>query len=196
MGRGRLLTGEFKKESYPIKKTPSHVHRSTLPTPTRTLQARAGGISALHHLCAGSYPPRHSCTVMHRRPSAGARSESQASPLPFLCYAHASARAACMHSYVQILSHSHIPGHPCVLLHSPSLSSLLTYIHPLAYRWPHLTASHMLPQALWVPVSLLQPSLPKTHGLAPALQRARVQEGQTLELSSRQPPKCSSAAGT
>lgn len=38
MGRGRLLTGEFKKESYPIKKTPSHVHRSTLPTPTRTLQ--------------------------------------------------------------------------------------------------------------------------------------------------------------
>lgn len=126
MGRGRLLTGEFKKESYPIEKTPSHVHRSTLPVPTRTLQARAGGISALHHLCAGSYPPRHSCTVMHRRRSAGARSESQASPLPFLCYAHASARAACMHSYVQVSF-----THPWASMCSPSLSLSLfpSHIH-------------------------------------------------------------------
>lgn len=107
-----------------------------------TLLARPGGF--LHHLCAGSYALIHSCTVIHRRRSAGVRSESQASFLLSLCYAHASIRAARMHSYVQILSHSHIPGHPCVLLHSPSLSSFLTCIHPPAYQWPHLTASHML----------------------------------------------------
>lgn len=146
MGRGRLLTGEFKKESYPIEKTPSRIHRSDLPAPTCTITQHTPGTTR-RDLCTifVQAAPIHSCTVMHRRRSAGIRAESQASSLLFLCYAHASVRAARMHSYVQILSHSHIPGHPCVLLHSPPLSSLLTYILPLAYRWPHLTASHMLP---------------------------------------------------
>lgn len=145
MGWGRVLTGEFKKESYPMEKTPvrtpSYVCRSDLPvqgcTPAKhTLgMTRRGFCTIFVQAPIRRYVPALSCT-------AGVRSESQASSLLFLCYARTSIRAACMHSYVQILSHSHIPGYPCVLLHSLPLSSFLTYIH----TYTHQHASGLISQ--------------------------------------------------
>lgn len=123
------------------------------------LRARPGGLFCTAFVQPGLHRhiPALSCT-------AGTRQAMALNPkhLPLLppCYAQASARAARVLGCVQILSHSHIPGHPCV---SPPLPSSLTCVHPPARRWPHLAASHMLSEALWVPASLTQPILSETH---------------------------------
>lgn len=50
-----------------------------LPVWSRTLAVGMARRAFLHRLCAAWSPPTHSCTVMHRRHSAGDGSESQAS---------------------------------------------------------------------------------------------------------------------
>lgn len=146
MGRGRLLKGEFKKESYPIERIPCPIHTSDLPALTCTLVKHTPDTTR-RDLCTSFVQPRIHQYIPAPSCTAGARQAFALNPkhLPCFFYATHMLRATCMHSYVQILSHSHMPEHPCVLLHSHPLSSLLTYIHPLAYWWPHLAASHMLP---------------------------------------------------
>lgn len=93
MGRGRLLTGEFKEESYPIEKTPvrtpSHVHMSDLPAPTCTLAKHTPGttrrdfctifVQARSH----RYIPASSCT-------AGAQQAFALNPKHLPCFFYAT----------------------------------------------------------------------------------------------------------
>lgn len=151
-GEGRLLTGESRKESQPIAKThvrtPSHVHAGDLPVWSCTL-AKHPSLCSL--LPADTFLQCHALQALSRRSLCIPSIPLSSSPLRRML------------GYVQISSHSHIPGHPCVLLHSLPLPSFLTCAHPHGLISQHHTLS------LRLSGFLMQPILSETRHLTPAL---------------------------
>lgn len=133
MGRGRLLRGEFKKESYPIEKIPSHVCTSDLPALTCTLAKDTPGTTR-RDLCTSlvqarihQYIPAPSCT-------AGAQQAFALNPKHLPCFFYATHTLlfeplACTATCKFCLIHTSLGIHVFSFTLSLSLPFSHTYTH-------------------------------------------------------------------